>query len=65
MECVLPVMTYSYETWSLSNTQLKKLVTTQRKMEGIMVGVTPQGQKEHKLDPETVWCDEHNQKGLG
>ena len=26
--------------WSLSNTQLEKLVTTQRKMERIMIGVT-------------------------
>ena len=39
-ECVLPVMTYGCETWSLSNTQLEKLITTQRKMERIMVGVT-------------------------
>ena len=39
-ECVLPVMTYDCETWSLSNTQLKKLITTQRKMESTMVGVT-------------------------
>ena len=28
-ECILPVMTYRCETWSLSNTQLEKLVTTQ------------------------------------
>ena len=39
-ECVPPVMTYGCETWSLSNTQLEKLITTQRKMERIMVGVT-------------------------
>ena len=39
-ECILPVMTYGCETWSLSNTQLEKLVTTQRKMERIMIGVT-------------------------
>ena len=52
-ECILPVMTYGCETWSLSNTQLKKLVTTQRKMEG---------QKEYKLDPETEWCDRHYQE---
>ena len=39
-EWILPVMTYDCETWSLSNTQLQKLVTTQRKMERIIVGVT-------------------------
>ena len=39
-ECIPPVMTYGCETWSLSNTQLEKLVTTQRKMERIMIGVT-------------------------
>ena len=39
-ECILPVMTYGCETWSLSNTQLEKQVTTQRKMERIMIGVT-------------------------
>ena len=38
-ECILPVMTYGCDTWSLSNTQLEKLVTTQRKMERIMIGV--------------------------
>ena len=26
-ECILPVMTYACEIWSLSNTQLEKLVT--------------------------------------
>ena len=44
-ECRFPVMTYGFETWSLSNTQLEKLVTTQRKMERIMVGVTLKDRK--------------------
>ena len=44
-ECMLPVMTYGCETWSLSNTQLEKLVTTQRKMERIMIGVTLKDRK--------------------
>ena len=44
-ECILPVMTYGCETWSLSNTQLEKLVTTQRKMERIMIGVTLKDRK--------------------
>ena len=61
-ECILPVMTYICEIWSLSNTQLEKLVTTQRKMERIMVGVTLIGQKEYKLDLQTEWCDRHYQE---
>ena len=44
-ECILPVMTYGFETWSLSNTQLEKLVTNQRKMEKIMVEVTLKDRK--------------------
>ena len=44
-ECILPLMTYGCETWSLSNTQLEKLVTTQRKMERIMIGVTLKDRK--------------------
>ena len=39
-EYMLPVMTNGCESWSLSNTQLEKLVTTQTKMERIMVGGT-------------------------
>ena len=42
---LLVVMTYGCETWSLSNTQLEKLVTTQRKMERIMIGVTLKDRK--------------------
>ena len=51
-ECILPVMTYGCETWSLSNTQLEKLVTTQRKMERIMIGVTLKDRKSTRMDPE-------------
>ena len=39
-ERILPVMISGCETWSLSNTQLEKQVTTQRKMERIIVRVT-------------------------
>ena len=39
-ECIFQEMIYGCETWSLSNTQLEKLVTTQRKMERIMIEVT-------------------------
>ena len=38
-------MTYGCEIWSLSNTQLEKLVTTQSKMERIMVGVSLKDRK--------------------
>ena len=44
-ECILPVMPYGCETWSLSNTQLEKLVTTQRKIERIMIGFTLKDRK--------------------
>ena len=39
-ECILLVMTKSCDTCLRSNTELEKLVTTQRKIERIMVGVT-------------------------
>ena len=44
-ECILPLMTYGCETWSLGNTQLEKQVTTQRKIERIMIGVTLKDRK--------------------
>ena len=44
-ECILLVMTYGCEIWSLSNTQLEKLVTTQRKVERNIVGVTLKDRK--------------------
>ena len=52
-ECILPVMTYGCETWSLSNTQLGKLVTTQKEDGKNNVLSHSQGQKEYKLDSET------------
>ena len=44
-ECILPVLTYGSETWSISATKLQKLVTTQRKMERIMLGLTLRDRK--------------------
>ena len=44
-DCILTVMTCVCETWSLSNTQLEKLVPSQRKMERIMVGVSRKDRK--------------------
>ena len=38
-ECILLVIMYGGETWSLSKTQLQKMVTTQCKMEQIMMGL--------------------------
>ena len=60
-ECILPVMTYGCETWSLSNTQLEKLVTTQRKMERIMEGVTIKDRKSTNWIRKQ-WCDRHYQE---
>ena len=60
-ECMLPVMTYSCETWSLSNTQLKE-TGHNSKEDGENRGRShPQGQKE-KLDSETERCDKHYQE---
>jgi exonuclease III len=39
-QCVLPVMTYGTETWSLTVGLIKKLKVTQRAMERAMLGVT-------------------------
>ena len=39
-KCILPVVTRGYEALLLSDTQLEKLVTTQRKKDRIMIGVT-------------------------
>ena len=62
-ECILPVMTYSCETWSLSNTQLEKLHGHNPKEGGEHHGRShTEGQKEYKLDPETEWCDRHYHK---
>ena len=44
-ECILPVMTYGCETWSLSNSPARNNWSTQRKMERIMVGVTLEDRK--------------------
>ena len=52
-ECILPVMTYGSETWSL-NTQLEKVVPTQRKIERIMVRVTLKDRK------STNWIRKQN-----
>ena len=38
--CILPVLTYGSQTWSLTRSQENKLRTTQRAMERRMIGVT-------------------------
>ena len=58
-ECILPVMTYGCETWSLSNTQLEKLVTTQRKMERIMVGFALKDRKSTNWIRQQSGVDRH------
>ena len=37
--CILPGLTYGCETWTLTNTNLKKLLVCQRSMERHMLGV--------------------------
>ena len=64
---ILPVMTCDCETWSLSNTQLEKLITTQRKMERIMVRVTLKDRKSTNWiwkQETVVWqnYEEHTRK---
>ena len=44
-ECTLLVITYRSETWSLSKTHLQKMVTTQWKVEWIMMGLILQNRK--------------------
>lgn len=39
-QCVLPVLTYDAETLTLTKISIKKLQTTQRKMERAMIGLT-------------------------
>ena len=39
-ECILPIMTYGSQTWSISNTKLQAIAIAQRKMERQMLGVT-------------------------
>ena len=46
-----PVMTYGCETWSLSNTQLEKLVIIQKEDGKNHDRSHPEAPKEHKLDP--------------
>ena len=44
-ECILPVIMYGSKTWSLSKTQLQKIVTTQCRMERIKMGPTLHNRK--------------------
>ena len=61
-ECILSVLTYGCETWSLSNAQLEKLVITQRKMERIIIGVTIKDIKSAEWIQKTEWCDRYYQE---
>ena len=38
-QCVLPAMTYGYQTWSLTEVSVKKLETSQQAMERRMLNV--------------------------
>ena len=39
-QCVLPVLTYGCETWTLNSKSIQKLNTTQRSMERQMLNIT-------------------------
>ena len=47
-QCVLPVLTYGSETWTLTNRMATKLKVTQRKMERIMLGITLRDKKRNE-----------------
>ena len=47
-QCVLPVMIYSCETWTLNNKLYKKLQTSQRSMERYMLGITKRDRKRNE-----------------
>ena len=44
-QCILPVMTYGSETWTLTKSLERKLVSAQRAMERIMLGVSLRDRK--------------------
>jgi hypothetical protein len=44
-QCILPVLTYGCETWTLNATITNKLATTQRSMERSMLGITKRDRK--------------------
>ena len=44
-QCILPVLTYGSETWSLTMRQANKLRVVQRKMERQMLGITLRDRK--------------------
>ena len=72
-ECIFPVIMYGSETWSLSKAQLHKMVTTQCKMEWIMMGLTLLDRKSaswihsktgttdiiHQIHANKHWCAGH------
>ena len=41
-ECILPTITYGYQTWTITKQIYNKLMTTQRAMERKMLGITLQ-----------------------
>ncbi|XP_023217382.1 sodium channel protein type 3 subunit alpha-like [Centruroides sculpturatus] len=44
-QCVLPVLTYGSETWTLRKSEIQRLQTIQRNMERCMLGITRRDQK--------------------
>ena len=48
-QCVLPVLTYGCETWTLNSKSIQKLNTTQRSMERQMLNITGYDKKQPGL----------------
>ena len=46
-QCILPVLTYGSETWTLTKKMTTKIITTQRKMERIIMGITLRDKKKN------------------
>jgi hypothetical protein len=44
-QCILPVLSYAAETWTLTKKQEQKIQVTQRRMERIMLGITLKDKK--------------------
>ena len=57
-QCVLPVLTYGCETWTLNSKSIQKLNTTQRSMERQMLNITRYDKKRNIwIRNQTKVCD--------
>ena len=47
-QCILPILTYTAETWTLTKRAIRKLQVTQRSMERCMIGITKLDKKRNQ-----------------